>query len=719
MRCCARCSRRRTGSRASRSWTRPRLGWELPVTEVAEAGLAGGGRRRWPGSRSTWPREVPLRARLLPAGPGEHVLVVVLHHIAGDGWSIGPLARDLSAAYAARRAGRAPGWAPLPVQYADYALWQRELLGDEDDPGSLLASQVAYWRQALAGAPEELALPADRPRPAVASHRGHARAAGASRPGVHQRAGRRWPGRTGVTLFMVVQAALAVLLAGWARAATSRSARRWPGGPMRRWMTWSGSSSTRWCCAPTCPGTRVSPSCWAGCARSALGALDHQDVPFERLVEVLAPARSLARHPLFQVMLTVQNNAPATLELPGLQAAGLPAGAGGGPVRPGYRVPRLDADGPRPGWAGSVTVAADLFDPAAAAAHRGAVRRGCWPAVAADPRLRLHRVQVLDAAERASSWRAGTTPRRPVPAGDAAGAVRGAGGAAPDAVAVVCGDTAAELPGAGRGGRAGWPGCWRARERDRSRWSGCAWSGRRGAGRGAAGGAGRPARPTCRWTRATRRSGWRSCWPTARPACWSAHRGRGRRPGRAAGRGAGAVRGWMTAGPAAERTPAGPARPRGRRGRPGTLAYVIYTSGSTGTPKGVVVTHAGLAELAAGGRPRASAPAGLHRCAVRLAAGLRRLGHWRRGARPWLPGGRWWSRRPGCRSVPDWAGCWPAAWSARWHALPRRADALVRRLRPLGPGCLAGACWWSLTGGEALAAAAAGARLVPRPRCGC
>ncbi|WP_260616815.1 condensation domain-containing protein, partial [Streptomyces sp. WAC05950] len=161
--------------------------------------------------------ELPIRvtvfsltdARPAPASAAEHVLLVVLHHIAGDGWSLGPLLRDLATAYAARRAGRAPDWEPLPVQYADYTLWQRELLGDESDPGSVLSRQLDHWREALAGLPEELELPTDRPRPpaptgaadAVPFGYGpelHAALAGLAR-------------RHRATLFSVLQAGLAAL----------------------------------------------------------------------------------------------------------------------------------------------------------------------------------------------------------------------------------------------------------------------------------------------------------------------------------------------------------------------------------------------------------------------------------------------------------------------------------------------------------------------------
>src|SRR6202046_4811407 len=164
------------------------LEWGLEPVPVGEGGLAAG-LAGVCGGGFDLAVDVPLRARLLRLGAGEHVLVVVIHHIATDGWSAGPLARDLSVAYAARLVGQVPGWAPLPVQYADYAIWQRELLGDPDDPGSVVARQVAWWRRALGGMPAELTVPGPV----------HAALAALAR-------------EQSVTMFMVIQAALAVLL---------------------------------------------------------------------------------------------------------------------------------------------------------------------------------------------------------------------------------------------------------------------------------------------------------------------------------------------------------------------------------------------------------------------------------------------------------------------------------------------------------------------------
>ncbi|MBF6303041.1 amino acid adenylation domain-containing protein, partial [Nocardia amamiensis] len=155
--------------------------------------------------------EVPLHARLFEISETEYVLGMVVHHISADGWSMGPLARDVMVAYAARTSWEAPAWSALPVQYADYALWQREVLGAEDDPSSLISNQIRYWTRELADLPDELVLPSDRPRPAVASYRGGTYPFVIS--GETQRALVELGRRHNASLFMVLHSALAVLLA--------------------------------------------------------------------------------------------------------------------------------------------------------------------------------------------------------------------------------------------------------------------------------------------------------------------------------------------------------------------------------------------------------------------------------------------------------------------------------------------------------------------------
>ncbi|WP_280448849.1 amino acid adenylation domain-containing protein, partial [Nocardia brasiliensis] len=251
----------------------------------------------------------------------EYVLAMVIHHISGDGSSVGPLTRDLMIAYAARSAGEAPNWAPLEVQYADYSIWQRELLGSEDDAESLAAKQVSYWRDALAELPDQLDLPSDRPRPAVQSFAGgkvELRVDAETHQALIELA------RTeGATLFMVVHTALAVLLARLSGTDDIAIGTPMAGRGEAALDDLIGMFVNTLVFRSRIDAGEPFTELLARQRETDIQAFANADVPFERLVEVLNPVRSTARHPLFQVGLSFQNLAQSALELPGLTVAGL------------------------------------------------------------------------------------------------------------------------------------------------------------------------------------------------------------------------------------------------------------------------------------------------------------------------------------------------------------------------------------------------------------
>ncbi|WP_157115916.1 non-ribosomal peptide synthetase, partial [Nocardia puris] len=265
--------------------------------------------------------QVPLRTRLFAAGPDEHVLVVVVHHIAADGFSMGPLTRDVMVAYTARTQDSAPGWAPLPVQYADFAVWQREVLGSEDDPASLLARQVEYWQRALDGVPDELTLPTDRPRPAIASHRGAT--VRHELPADLIAALDEIARRQGASLFMVMHGALTVLLARLSGADDIAVGTPIAGRGEAALDDLVGMFVNTLVLRTGIDNAEPFTDLLERVRRTDLDAYGNADVPFERLVDLLAPERSQSRNPLFQVMLAFQNLERASLELPGLTVAAL------------------------------------------------------------------------------------------------------------------------------------------------------------------------------------------------------------------------------------------------------------------------------------------------------------------------------------------------------------------------------------------------------------
>ncbi|WP_373863779.1 non-ribosomal peptide synthase/polyketide synthase [Nocardia rhamnosiphila] len=299
--------------------------------------------------------EVPSRAAVFQPADGEYVLVFVVHHISTDGWSMGPLIRDLMTAYAARTSGSAPAWTPLPVQYADYSLWQREVLGSEDDPESLVSAQAAYWREALAGLPDELNLPGDRPRPIVPSM------AGGTVPfeidAELHRAVSRLAAEHNATVFMVVHAVLALLLARLS--ATDDVAVGTPiaGRGEAELDDVVGMFVNTLVLRSQVRGGASFAEFLAATREADLQAFAHADIPFERLVELVGAERSTARHPLFQVALSFENLPPADFELPGLRVGAVDFDVDTEKFDLSLRVTETES-----GMAAAFSYARDLFD---------------------------------------------------------------------------------------------------------------------------------------------------------------------------------------------------------------------------------------------------------------------------------------------------------------------------------------------------------------------
>ncbi|MEU6231430.1 amino acid adenylation domain-containing protein [Kitasatospora sp. NPDC047058] len=371
----------------------------LPVTELPDAdGALNAALAAAVAEGFDLTTQPPLRARLFRISATDHVLLVVLHHIAGDGWSLAPFARDLGTAYDARRAGTAPGWEPLPVQYADYTLWQAEVLGEESDPASPLARQIEHWGSTLAGLPEELALPTDRPRPADVSYRGASVPLALSAE-VHERVAAVARAHD-ASVFMVVQAAVAALLNRLGAGEDIPLGSVVAGRTDEALDELVGFFVNTLVLRTDLSGDPTFAELLARVREADLAAYAHQDVPFERLVEVLNPVRSLARHPLFQVMLAFQNNAEATLDLDGLRATALPVRLSAAKFDLLFSLEEtFTADGAPAGLTGVLEYSADLFDRGSAETV-GERLELLLAAVTADPDRPVTAVDVLTAAER-------------------------------------------------------------------------------------------------------------------------------------------------------------------------------------------------------------------------------------------------------------------------------------------------------------------------------
>ncbi|MEU5259418.1 amino acid adenylation domain-containing protein [Amycolatopsis sp. NPDC021455] len=374
--------------------------------------------------------DLPLRARLFRLAPENHVLLLVMHHITGDAMSWAPVWRDFTAAYETRARGEIPAPPELPAQYADFAVWQREMLGSESDPDSLVRRQLDFWRTTLEGAPDELPLPFDRPRAAASTPAGGRVPFGVDAD-THSRLG-ALAHRSGATVFMVVQAAFALLLAKLGAGTDIPIGTACAGRPDQALDDLVGFFVNTVVLRTDVSGDPSFEELLARVRETDLAAFAHQDVPFELVVDALNPARSLTRNPLFQVMVVARAQADRHGDLAGARATveELHTATAKFDLLLDY------AESSGGGLAGALEYRTDLFDAETAERLSGRLSR-VLEAVAAAPGRAISDLDVLDDGERRQVLTTWNDTAHPVPAVTMPELFAARARATPDAPAVV------------------------------------------------------------------------------------------------------------------------------------------------------------------------------------------------------------------------------------------------------------------------------------------